>query len=76
LTSDITPNNILLNLDDKALFEKYDDDDLIHSVPRKELEDWTIYLSNCVTHLTSADLTISDFSAAKFGDRENTPGAC
>ena len=75
MTSDINPNNILLDLDDKVCFEKHDDDDVIRPVPRNELEDPTIYLSNRVISLTSADSIISDFSAARFGDRENTHGA-
>ncbi|KAI4848876.1 protein kinase, partial [Aureobasidium sp. EXF-8845] len=66
VTSDISPNNILLGVEDTSLFSKIEQLERDHPSPRKLLSDRSIYLSHGMP-ITHGAPMISDFGAARLG---------
>lgn len=64
---DISPNNILLGVDDLAVLTKVEQAELTNPSPRKVLTDRTIHLSYTMP-ITSGAPVISDFGAARLGE--------
>lgn len=68
---DLQPSNMLLGIHDPSVLLKYERLATEHPVPRKELDDRTIYASQPMP-LTKAPPVISDFSEARFGDTKHS----
>ncbi|KAI4749956.1 protein kinase [Aureobasidium sp. EXF-12344] len=66
VTPDISPNNILLGVEDISLFSKIEQLERDHPSPRKLLSDRSIYLSHGMP-ITHGAPMISDFGAARLG---------
>lgn len=66
--ADISPNNILMGVQDHTLFETIEHAELAHPSPRKVLPDRTIYLSSKLDP-TAGPLTLCDFGAARIGQK-------
>jgi serine/threonine protein kinase len=66
VTSDISPNNILLGVEDTSLFSKIEQLERDHPSPRKLLSNRSIYLSHGMP-ITHGAPMISDFGAARLG---------
>ncbi|KAG9657726.1 protein kinase, partial [Aureobasidium melanogenum] len=64
--TDISPNNILLGVEDMSLFSKIEQSARDHPSPRKLLGDRSIYLSHGMPITRGAPM-ISDFGAARLG---------
>lgn len=62
---------MLLGIHDTSVFGKFEQISIQDPVPRKELEDRTIYLSQRMP-LTNAEASITDFSEARFGDTKHS----
>lgn len=63
---DISPNNILLGVEDMSVFSKIEQSERDHPSPRKILDDRSIYLSHKIPITRGAPM-ISDFGAARLG---------
>jgi serine/threonine-protein kinase SRPK3 len=68
---DIQPKNMLMGVHDRSAFEKYTARTKNFPMPRKELEDRTIYISQPMP-LTKGLPFLTDFSEARFGDSKHT----
>ncbi len=68
---DLQPNNILLGVHDNSVFATFEKCEAEDPVPRKELDDRTIYLSRSIP-LTNGLPSLSDMSEARFSDSEHT----
>lgn len=68
---DLQPNNMLVGIHDDSVFAMFGQYEAENPVPRKELDDRTIYLSRPMP-LTKGLPALSDLSEARFGDSELT----
>jgi serine/threonine-protein kinase SRPK3 len=68
---DIQPKNMLMGVHDRSAFEKYTARTKNFPMPRKELEDRTIYILQPMP-LTKGLPFLTDFSEARFGDSKHT----
>ncbi|TQN64388.1 Serine/threonine-protein kinase SRPK, partial [Colletotrichum shisoi] len=64
--TDVHPGNLLLGVNDDALFRKLEENEQSSPVPRKQLEDRTIYLSRLMKP-KAGPLLLSDFGEARLG---------
>ncbi|KAK1965901.1 kinase domain-containing protein [Colletotrichum sublineola] len=69
-TSDIHPGNLLLGTNDDSPFQKLEENEFSSPVPRKQLEDRTIYLSRLMKP-KAGPLLLSDFGEARLGPGPN-----
>lgn len=67
---DLQPNNMLLGVENNSAFEKFEENEAKYPVPRKELGDRIIYLSQPLS-ITSGHPSLSDLSEARFGNSDN-----
>ncbi|EFQ28084.1 protein kinase domain-containing protein [Colletotrichum graminicola M1.001] len=65
-TSDVHPGNLLLGTNDDSLFQKLEENEFSSPVPRKQLEERTIYLSRLMKP-RAGPLLLSDFGEARLG---------
>ncbi|KAH6648912.1 kinase-like domain-containing protein [Truncatella angustata] len=65
---DISPNNILLRVQDTSVFSEVEQNDIKRPIARKILSDRVIYLSHLLP-ITYGPPVICDFGAAKIGSR-------
>ncbi|KAI0136392.1 kinase-like domain-containing protein [Xylariales sp. AK1849] len=66
--TDISPNNILLGVQDASIFLEIEKSELEHPSARKILPDRVVYLSRSIP-ITYGPLVICDFGAARLGNR-------
>lgn len=69
--ADIQPRNILLGILDNSAFERFEREAREQPMPRKELSDHTVYVSQPML-LTKGATKLSDFSEARFHSDQNT----
>ncbi|OAA66925.1 protein kinase domain-containing protein [Niveomyces insectorum RCEF 264] len=64
--TDVHPGNLLLGADDNGIFHELEKNEFTNPVPRKQLEDRTIYLSRLMKP-KAGPLLLSDFGEARLG---------
>ncbi|KAG7136332.1 Serine/threonine-protein kinase AFC3 like [Verticillium longisporum] len=64
--TDVHPGNLLLGTNDDSIFQKLEENEFSSPVPRKQLEDRTIYLSRLMKP-KAGPLLLSDFGEARLG---------
>ena len=69
-STDLQPSNLLMGIDDISVLADYERDEFEHPVPRKVIEDRTIYLSRPLP-LTFGPPILCDFGEARLGEEEN-----
>jgi serine/threonine protein kinase len=67
---DISPNNILLGVNDSSAFTTIEQNELQRPSARKILPDRTIYMSHTMP-VTTGVLVICDFGAARIGEKHS-----
>lgn len=65
--TDVSPNNILLGVEDASIFATIEQKELQNPSPRKVLDDRVIHLSYTMP-ITHGAPVITDFGAARLGD--------
>ncbi|KAK5696512.1 hypothetical protein LTR97_007815 [Elasticomyces elasticus] len=65
--TDLSPTNVLMGINDPSVFATFEEHEAQAPVPRKAVQNRTIYMSRPMP-LTSAFPKISDFSEARFAD--------
>ncbi|KAL9117079.1 MAG: hypothetical protein Q9187_006387 [Circinaria calcarea] len=70
--TDISANNILLEIDDRSMLNSFVDQELKHPSPRKQVEDSIVYASRLFGWPPTGEPILSDFGSAEKGDADNT----
>lgn len=71
IDADVTPNNVLLAVEDKTLFQKMEQSEIEKPTPQKVLQDRLLYPSRLINRLTSGTPILCDLSEARTGDTEH-----
>jgi len=65
---DVTPNNVMLAVDDKSIFQRMEQSEIDNPTPQKQAQCGSIYPSRLINLLTSNTPVLSDLSEARLGD--------
>ena len=71
----MSPNNILLQINDKSMLDSFVKDELEHPSPRKDVGDSIVYSSRLFRWPPCGDLVLCDFGSAVKGDIVQTRNA-
>ena len=75
LSIDMSPNNVLLEIDDSSVLDSFVKQEMEHPSPRKQVGESIVYASRLFGWPPGGEPVLCDFGSAEKGDAENIRNA-